>query len=364
MSDDQWLRERLAAAVPEAPTEPGRAGAARERHRRAVRRTAAIVTSAAVVLIAAVVTPLAVSGGGGGTDRGVAPATSQTTGSCPRKALTRADLSGAGALPPGATWVRLCQGGGAPGLQAPVDALTGYAAQTLAAEVDGQPRQPDHPLCPQNIGMGYTLVFGYPDGTARPVIGEWNYGCGDLYVGHGARSGGRTLLKDFVTALRTQRASQPAPSVPPGSPTCGQALGDPFPADAKDTAQAVLCAQYSTVTTHGGKETVTGSGPPSALPIPAADLRTLLDDWTSRRGGARQPLPTQNCPGALPWATESHELSWQIDGVTAWGDATEIQSGPFGEWMDHSGNRSWLLGCPSAASEQILDRLLAKVPKP
>ena len=359
MSDEQWLHDRLAAAVPDAPPTPDRAAGARDRRRRSVRRATALAAAAtAVVAILGVALPVARSHSIGGPSPTTAPASE----GCPPKSAEPVHLSGASTLPPGAVWISLCPRTGLFSATLPEGALTDDAVGRLVTEVNAQPVQPSDEACPSTStgDVDYSLLVGYPDGSARQVVGEWDYGCLSLYVGATRRDGGAQVLNDFLTALTAQRAAQVPPATPPRPASCAVLHGAPFLAGPQGTRQAVLCVGYST----DDRSHRHSSGLPTAVPIPSADLRTLLDDWSSRRSGPHQPMPTKDCPGSAPWTDQPNELNWTIDGVTAWGDDTQVESGPFGEWMDGSGNSAWLLGCPSAASERILNGLIAQVPKP
>lgn len=88
-------------------------------------------------------------------------------------------------VPSGATSVRLCQG---PGTEL-ADAgalLTEDVARVVTAVNDLAQRAEKPEMCTMDIGPGYRMVFGYPDGSTFTVSGK-TYGCRELVVGSAYR---------------------------------------------------------------------------------------------------------------------------------------------------------------------------------
>lgn len=88
------------------------------------------------------------------------------------------------AVPGGATSVRLCQGPGTELTDAGTlltDDVDDVVAVINGLETTGEPE-----LCTADIGPGFRMVFGYPDGTTFIVSGK-TYGCHELVVGSSYR---------------------------------------------------------------------------------------------------------------------------------------------------------------------------------
>lgn len=101
------------------------------------------------------------------------------------------------AVPAGATSVRLCQGVGTK-LREP-DLLMEHSVARLTKYINRLEKRGEKPeVCTQDIGPGYRLVFGYPDGSEFTVSGK-SYGCRELVVGSAYRIGGEDLLYSFLT---------------------------------------------------------------------------------------------------------------------------------------------------------------------
>jgi hypothetical protein len=342
VTDDQWLREHLTSSVPEPPTAPGRADAARRRARAARRRTAAVVAAACAVAVVAVAAPLAI-GGSGSPEPAVtdpttdAPTPEPTDLSCP---APEAKPTGPGVLPEGAVAVRLCDGPGI-GFDEPEDALVSGVEELVrvvnAQEVTGPPR-----VCTTDLGTGYLLAFEYPGGTVRSVTGEL-YGCNTLVVGTSVRANPEIPWHRFLDLLRAQRAATSPPSGLAVRPSCAEAgftdqqggspLGRP-----DDMTNAVLCVRYQTATEHA----------PLEVDVPESDLEVLLADRAAREHPAE---PAGDCGPATP--------SWQLAGRTRWGDLTAVDSW-CGQWSDERGHY-WR---PGADAQRILDRLVTEAGRP
>jgi len=216
MSDEQWLREGLAGAVPEPPVNPGRAGAAERLARRRRRTTAlGVVGSVGAVAAAAVLTATLTSDGGGSDDDKTAadppaavvvecPPIKVRDGVAEGTAIDQPDPDAPGAVPEGATSARLCQGPGTT-FQVPDDALT-TDIDSLVADINALAPSPEHEMCTSDLGPGYRIAFGYDDGSTFVVSGQL-YGCHTLVVGSGYRSDPEAAQQAFLDRLRAQRAA-------------------------------------------------------------------------------------------------------------------------------------------------------------
>lgn len=306
-TDEEWLREGLADAVPEPPRVPGRASAARERAARSRRRTTAGVLAAAVVVAAAAtVTAVAVdrspdappaSGPTSGSDQPgpydppVCPPPPRPGSRGPSDHLDHPDPDLPDAVPEGAVSARLCQGVGLP-FSVPSDALVTDVDQVVAAVNTLAPADPPR-TCTADLGRGYRIAFGYADGSTFVVSGKL-YGCRELVVGSGYRAHAEIPWGRFTQLLRAQReTAEPLYDPAVYDVTCDHAPTSPV-AQATDLAVAALC-----VGNH-------------AYPIPADDLARLRDDMLVHRSdqdtSACRAVPTR------------------IVGFSAWGDRIDLRS--------------------------------------
>ncbi len=211
MSDEQWLREGLADAVPDPPINPDRARAAESLARRRRRTTViAVAGSAGAVAAAAVLTAALAGTGGGGAGDKVASGSPPVVECPPAKAhgdvvdgteIDRPDPAAPDAVPAGATSARLCQGPGTtfevPG-EALVTDLEGLVSAINALDVTGEPE-----VCTMDLGPGYRIAFGYDDGSTFVVSGQL-YGCHTLVVGSGYRADPEAAQQEFLTRLTAQ----------------------------------------------------------------------------------------------------------------------------------------------------------------
>lgn len=321
MTDEQRLNDALHHIVPTPPDRPERGAAVVERVRRRRRRTAgAVALGVAAVVTAAVAVPAALSSGGEGEGPVADPSPTVTAraveATCPPRDQ---EPTGPGTLPTGAITVRLCQGPGM-AFQAPADALT-TGVGDLVELVNAQPEGARDPMCTMDLGVGYQLVFGYPDGEQRAVSGEL-YGCHELRVGAVARTNPEAPYRRFIRSLRDQRADQTPPADAASRPGCASEHS-PIARPAEMVA-ATLCVRYPTAT----------EAEPVAIDVPDADLPALLDDWT-RRDAAYDP--------------EAPQLD--LVGETAWGDRTS-------RYLDLT---RW---APGPEAQIVLDRLLDRAERP
>lgn len=334
--DEQWLRDGLAAAVPDPPANPARAEAAAALAGRRRRTTVAVAGAvAAVVVIAGLSAAL---GSGSGTDQGD-PATVPTT-TCPAvpdlddaDPLHRPDPGAPATVPPGAVSARLCQGGGT-AWDAPEDALV-TDVEDLVEVVNGLEASEAPDFCPADLGRGYRIVFGYDDGREFVVSGRLA-GCRDLVVGSGYRADGVAPWEAFIDLLREQRdelTPPPGLEADPVDLDCATNDGADAPvtspvADPGTMTTAVICLRswdYRNV---------------RSAPIPAADLRTLMSDLRANTG----PFVAVDCLQAGPRVS--------VRGVTGWGDAIEIHN-DCGYYQLEDG--SWK---PGPEARRLLDALL------
>jgi hypothetical protein len=324
------LHDLLHAAVPEPPAAPDRAAGARDRARRHRRRTTAGVAVAAALVVAAVAAvPVLTSDDRPGVSRPTAPTPTPTpTPEPPVEAPCPAvdePTHGPATVLEGAVLVRLCQGIGVE-FDAPADALTTDVA-AVAAAINDQPSGPVPLSCTMDLGRGYQLVFGYPDGHTQNVAGEL-YGCHSLSVGGTSRSDPEKPYRTFIRLLRAQRAASTPPASDVVRPSCGRGGFDRTSpvARPKEMAVGTLCVRY-----ESASET-----DPVAVPVSAGDLEVLLHDWVV--GG--------------PPAYDSDAPTLLLVGATAWGDRVSLP-------MDQVGIR-----VPGPDAERILDRLVGRTGRP
>lgn len=326
--DDQWLRDELAAAVPPPPEVADRAQRATAKARRGRQLRAAGVLGAAAVVVAAAV---AWNVSGDGSDRADDPA-GPTATTCPEPDPGGVDSSKAtgkagDGLPPGATSARLCLGPGNP-FDVPLDALV-TGVDDLIATINGlEPHPTSGPdqACTLELGTGYQIVFGYPDGSTSLVSGQ-PYGCAAVAIGADDFRTEPLLPRDrFVALLRKQRdAAEPPATAPASDLHCQGALGMSPVGRAADITEAVYCAD----------------GPGPAIPIPVEDLAVLVADMQT---------------SALIGVTTACFTPGRIVGQTAWGDTVQTSALCGGDRWGMEDDLAWQV---SPASKAILDRLAA-----
>ncbi|HWJ08652.1 MAG TPA: hypothetical protein VNS46_04705 [Nocardioides sp.] len=300
-TDERWLREGLAGAVPEPPPAPDRADGARAVARRGRRTTAAVIggVAASVLLVAGVAATV------GGDDPARQDAADQGPQSpydappCPATPVDTQTRVGPDHVPDGATSVRLCGGNEVP-IEVPDDALVSDVDGVVAAVNGLEDKAPDA-ACTMELGPGYQLVFDYPDDEPIVVSGAL-YGCRDVVVNGVERTGADVPWEKFIDLLRAQRErlAPPAPADVSAidCPTADETTGTPSVGRAQDLAVAALCV---------------GGGAPAA--IPPAELDLLLADIVAN---TRENAPVVDCASSPPFP--------QIVGLTAWGDTVEISS--------------------------------------
>lgn len=208
MTDEQWLREGLADAVPDPPANPDRAESAARLAGRRRRTTAAGALAAVGVIAGAAALTAALAGGDGGGSGDQQVADSPPPVSCPpmkvaddgiaEAAVDLPDPDAPDAVPEGATSARLCGGPGLvtgrTGLDQPVTDVTALTDAVNALEQTGPPD-----VCTMDLGPGYRIAFGYDDGS-RFVVSLKLYGCQQVVVGSGYRGDARKLW-DEVTGI-------------------------------------------------------------------------------------------------------------------------------------------------------------------
>ncbi|WP_183096161.1 hypothetical protein [Nocardioides stalactiti] len=280
MSDEQWLREGLADAVPPPPINPDRAGAAERLARRRRRTTTlAVIGSAAAVAAVAVLGTTLASGGDDGPDRQIVAPDPPADVECPfievgkggiAQGVDEPDPNLPDAVPEGATVARLCQGVGT-AYDAPADALVTGVDDLVAAindlDVSGPPE-----MCTMDLGPGYRIVFGYDDGSTFVVSGQL-YGCHTLVVGSGYRADPEAAQAAFLGLLDEQQAAQgePADDVDAADLSCTDAGGS----TRQDLAleAAIVCI-------------VDDSGATVSAAIDDADLDLLTHDMAVNQSAA------------------------------------------------------------------------------
>lgn len=214
MTDEQWLREGLADAVPPPPTNPDRARAAERLARRRRRTTAlAVVGTAGAVAAAAVLTAVLASGGDDPNRDDDVAADPAAVVECPPikvrdgvaegTAIDQPDPDAPADVPDGATSARLCQGPGTT-FRVPDDALVDEGEVAgLVDEINALEEAPEHQMCTMDLGPGFRIAFGYDDGSTFVVSGQL-YGCRTLVVGSGERADADAAQKAYVDLLEAK----------------------------------------------------------------------------------------------------------------------------------------------------------------
>lgn len=326
--DDQWLRDGLAAAVPTPPEAADRARNATVKARRGRQARVAGVLGVAAVVIAGAV---AWNAGGDGSDRVADPA-GPTTTTCPPdpadvESSKATGVAGDG-LPLGATSARLCLGAGIP-FDVPLDPLVTDVDDLTETinDLEAYPASGPDQACTLELGTGYQIVFGYPDGSTILVSGQ-PYGCASVVIGTDDYRAEPVIPRDrFVALLRKQRdAAEPPATAPTSDLHCQGALSMSPVGRAADITEAVYCAD----------------GPGPAIPIPVEDLAVLVADMqTSGPIGNTTACFT---PGRLV-------------GQTAWGDTVQTSALCGGDRWAMEDDLAWSV---SPASKAILDRLASE----
>lgn len=329
-SDEKWLRDGLAGAVPEPPAVPDRADGARTRARRARRTTAAVVggVAASVLLVAGVVAVLGDDAPEGGEVANDGPVSPYDAPACPASPVDTRTQTGPGDVPDGATSARLCGGAGNP-IEVPVDALV-TGVDELAAAVNALEPASGSLACTMDLGPGYQLVFAYPDGATTVASGEL-YGCRTVAVDGVARTGADEPWAKFIELLRAQRTELKPAEPDPSQIGCANSPAAPTLGRPQDLAVAALCVGEST-----------------PVLITDGELDLLLGDMaanTTKNAGY------VDCASSPPYP--------RIVGLSAWGDRVEVPSSCGDSWftVDDATNSVWQPG-PKAAP--IIERLVGE----
>jgi len=209
------LRDRLHAAVPDGPDDPGRADAARAYAARRRRRTRTTLAVAAVVVVGAVSVLPSVLGDEDRSSAPVATSPSATGGTAiagepyacpPRPPKHRTSDAPGDQVPEGALLARLCASGVGTTWQPPADALT-TDVDALVRAVNDQELLPDSQPCTMELGPAYTLTFQYADGSTVTVQGEL-FGCRALTVGDATYRGADQVHDRFLALLHQPRRAE------------------------------------------------------------------------------------------------------------------------------------------------------------
>ena len=335
---EQWLRERLADAVPTPPPSADRLGRLRTGREQVRRRRAVGVVLAACIVVAgfAVAVPAAL---GHDTDRGVGPTdqtptTAPTTNvapalECPPEQNWHGD-GGPASLASGPVAARLCSGSWSSA--APADLLTSKLDE-LVASVNAQPEDDGSlPNCMGRVSDRYLLLLGYPDGTVRRVTIDFS-GCrGSIRVGRTSRLNPYEPYEEFMDLLREQRKTATPPSDVPAPACLAQNSGMSPVADPGEMVAALMCVSYD----EGGSTTNVG--------VPSSDLATILEAW---RTGPK--TPEEKGPGCGPTIP-----TWVLSGVTQWGDPVQITA----ECDRPTNGQDWVELSPQA--RDVVDRLIVQ----
>ncbi len=333
MTDEQWLREGLADAVPEPPTNPDRARSAERLARRRRRTTTLAVLGSAGAVAAAAVLAATLTSGGDDPDDAVDTTTEGPAFvvDCPpievgkggiAQGVDEPDPNAPDAVPQGATSARLCQGVGTE-YDVPEEALTTEVDDLVAAindlDVTGEPE-----MCTMDLGPGYRIAFGYDDESSFVVSGQL-YGCHTLVVGSSYRADPEAAQAAFLGLLaEQQRAGGETTAADPADLSCS--YDEPLqPADYQVAfTAAILCIDD-------------GSDTQLSTEIDDADLELLVHDMATHqttavlRCGAEPPWPTivgaDDDGTAIPIPSECGTGFWRLPNGMAWmpsNDAVEI----------------------------------------
>jgi hypothetical protein len=343
MSDEKWLRDGLADAVPEPPINPDRANAAERLARKRRRTTALAVVGTAGAVAAAAVLTATLASGGDDPDRDAVDTASEGPAfvvECPpikihkggvaeESEIDQPDPDAPDAVPEGATSARLCQGPGTT-FGVPDDALTTGVDDLVAAVNDLEPTGPPE-VCTLELGPGYRIALGYDDGSTFVVSGRL-YGCQSVVVGSGYRSAPQVAQEKFLALLDAQQTAK------------GESSGD---ADATELSCAAVAA--ATSTDFSGLTAAIlciddGTGTQVSATIDPADLEFLVDDMATH-----QTTGVLRCVVAPPYPT--------IVATDAAGALVAIASECGTSWWRLPNGKVWT---PSDDAIAILDRLVAE----
>jgi hypothetical protein len=240
-------------------------------------------------------------------------------------------------VPDGATSARLCAGNGHR-VEPPADALT-QGVDVLVDAVNNLPRTKKAIACTEELGYGYRIVFGYPDGSGYQVSGAL-YGCELVVTGSRQRLGAADLLAEYGVLLRQQRDRLKPPALSPDTAdpvACVDHAPPPAVAMPQDLHVAVLCVR----TPDGFLRSR----------IPAEDLGVLREDLLDNV--RRVPFPSCN---------DTPEVT--LVGLTVWREPVALPSvcgtsqlEVIEPWGTSTWPRSWLAG---QEARQILEDLTAR----
>lgn len=335
MTDHDDLGRRLGAAlldrVPEPPLVPDRVPDVVRRARRSRRRTAVVGAAAAVAATVGIASLLPL-----GRDE-------QTPGQTPVAGrVEAAECPGTAAipvlrpkrapeLPAGAVEARLCQGPGN-SFQPPSDALTERIGE-LTDAIEATPPRGRRSICLGDLGIGFSIVFAYADGSERTVTGE-KYGCHNLVGAGPVRANADPVWATYLALLRDQRRDAEAPGAPSAPGGCADDQDLSPLARVVDFERARLCWTPS----HGNEADW------RSVVLTRSQLDAVLADLGDP---ANLPDPRdESCPIS--------NLRYRLVGVTGWGDlgAAHGDCGTF----DTNGRSSGMRRI-SPAVQIMIDRL-------
>lgn len=339
MSDEKWLRDGLADAVPPPPTNPDRARAAESMARRRRRTTAlAVVGTAGAVAAAAVLTATLASGGDGSDAVDTASEGPASVVECPpievgkggiAEGVDAPDPDAPDAVPEGATSARLCQGVGTV-FDVPEEALVTGVDDLVAAvndlDVTGAPE-----MCTMDLGPGYRIAFGYDDTSTFVVSGQL-YGCHTLVVGSGYRADPEAAQAAFLGLLELQQEADGETTDNAGADelSCTDEVSG-VGVDLRALTAAILCIDD-------------GSGTQVSSVIDPSDLEFLVEDMATHQTSA-----VLRCAAAPPWPT--------IIATNASGDPVTIPSECATSFWRLPNGMAW---SPSQEAVAILDSLVSE----
>lgn len=350
--DEDELRARLAVVVPEAPSAPERAEAARVRAIRLRRRAVVMAVAAAVVVAVAVPVGLFV----GGEERAADPATvDHLRFDCPGDPAPRRLESPSGTVSPigtDAVLVRMCSLSGFGDHQVPMDGLDEPGAVLFARRLRALTPGKEPRVCELVRRPSYAYLVGYADGSTR-FLTSTGGSCGGVFIdgyriGNGAASDALLeLFKTELVAKRVRLGGPPGKIAPPLGRQCGAhpldekvlsfSILDPDPDEIRF---ATLCVPRSGNSEQQVKQ----------IELSEADAEILENDLRSHLlPGSEYQATSCNLTFNPPW----------LIAVNLWGDRFQLRSDcagryPLQRFEPGDRGRFW---SPGDAAREILDRL-------
>lgn len=189
--------------------------------------------------------------------------------------------------------------------------------------------------CDAELGDGWGLLIGYPDGRTQQVAGQ-NYGCGLLDVGDKTGAGALEVWQAVLDRLWSQRRHEPAP-IARGRPTCAGDFRTDVVADPSTIDRAVACLQ--------------GDDRQLTVRLDSDEIDILAHDWLT----STTQKQVDDC--AWPGVT--------IRGITTWNESTTLIYA-CGAWNHYKDQVSTAAGVteistlPGDSAQALLDKIVAQ----